>query len=77
MSATILRIISMFPLVGKYFNLVKWLLAESGYQKKVALWLAAENAWYFKLAAGAWGILTITPPVTPAVLQAALTAKTQ
>ncbi len=58
-----------------YVRLLKWLLAESGYQKKVYQWLEAENAWYFQLAAQLWNDLTLTSPVTVPALKAALAAK--
>lgn len=37
-----------------WFKLAKWLLAELGWQRDVAQWLAAENEWYFRLAAEVW-----------------------
>lgn len=40
----------------------KWLLAEAGWQRDVATWLAAENAFYFKLAAAAWATLEVKDP---------------
>ena len=40
-------------------SVLKWLLAETGWGKDVALWLAAENQWYFELAAVAWGELYV------------------
>jgi hypothetical protein len=62
MNAFILKILSLFPQVSNAFNILKWLLAETGWGKDVALWLAAENQWYFKLAAVAWGELYVSNP---------------
>jgi hypothetical protein len=70
MSSIFLKLASLLP----YWKIAKWLLAETGYQRDVALWLASEQQWYFKLAADLWGQLTLPTPVTVASLQAALVA---
>lgn len=40
-----------------WFNLAKYLLAELGWQRDVALWLEKQQEWYFQLAAKAWGAM--------------------
>ncbi len=62
MNAIILKALSLFPAVSKAFAILKWLLAESGYWAKVEKYLAAENQWYFELAAVAWGALYASDP---------------
>lgn len=47
-----------------WFKTAQWLLAESNYWRDVGAWLAAENDWYFKLAAAAWGQLQVKDPET-------------
>lgn len=67
MNSLLLKVASLLP----YYKLALWLIAEAGYKQKVAEWLAAENAWYFKLAAVAWGALYEEHPDQLKVLLAA------
>jgi hypothetical protein len=59
MNPIAVAILSRIP----WFKLAKWLLAELGWQRDVAQWLAAENEWYFRLAAVVWGGLASDLPV--------------
>ena len=58
MNTLALKALSILP----WFKMAKWLLAELGWQRDVANWLAAENAWYFKMAANAWGATYVADP---------------
>ncbi len=58
MNAFIIKMLMHLPA----WDLVRWCLAETGYQRDVAQWLAVENAWYFKLAATAWGATYVADP---------------